>query len=249
MSFGLPAMKLLTLIIAVSCAVCTPCLAGSDEYTGKEMKQTAVQTQPECWYKDNEWDVSIWGTYAFTGTEFSRVGALDFFTGDFRSDRYIETDHAWGGGGDVKYFWHRYFGFGVEGFALDAKRTQFDFTGVPAPGGFVFHNVEDRRVIGAVLGTLTIRYPIGCSRFAPYAWAGGGGIFGGGDRDHIVSTGAGTFATEHSDGEGKGMGQFGGGMEVRITRHIGFISDFSWNVVDGPHNNFGMVRTGLNFAF
>jgi len=45
------------------------------------------------------------------------------------------------------------------------------------------------------------------------------------------------------------MGQFGGGVEVRITPHIGWIADFSWNVVDGPHNNFGMARTGINFAF
>ena len=45
------------------------------------------------------------------------------------------------------------------------------------------------------------------------------------------------------------MGQFGGGFEVRITRHIGWMNDFSWNVVDGPKNNFGMVRSGLNFAF
>jgi len=45
------------------------------------------------------------------------------------------------------------------------------------------------------------------------------------------------------------MGQVGGGMEVRITPNIGWISDFSWNVVDGPHNNFGMARSGLNFAF
>jgi hypothetical protein len=45
------------------------------------------------------------------------------------------------------------------------------------------------------------------------------------------------------------MGQFGGGLEVRITPHIGVTGDFSWNVVDGPHNNFGMVRSGLNFAF
>jgi hypothetical protein len=45
------------------------------------------------------------------------------------------------------------------------------------------------------------------------------------------------------------MGQVGGGMEVRLTPHIGWVSDFSWNFVDGPHNNFGMVRTGVNFAF
>jgi hypothetical protein len=28
-----------------------------------------------------------------------------------------------------------------------------------------------------------------------------------------------------------------------------WMADFSWNVVDGPGNNFGMVRSGLNFAF
>jgi hypothetical protein len=45
------------------------------------------------------------------------------------------------------------------------------------------------------------------------------------------------------------MGQFSGGFEVRITRRVGWINDFSWNLVDGPKNNFGMVRTGINFAF
>ena len=45
------------------------------------------------------------------------------------------------------------------------------------------------------------------------------------------------------------IGQVGGGFEVRFTPHIGWINDFSWNVVDGPKNNFGMVRTGVNFAF
>jgi hypothetical protein len=44
-------------------------------------------------------------------------------------------------------------------------------------------------------------------------------------------------------------GQFGGGIEIRLTPHIGFMNDFSWNVVDGPDNNFGMVRSGLTFAF
>ena len=57
--------------------------------------------------------------------------------------------------------------------------------------------------------------------------------------------------TDHYENqdESRAMGQFGGGLEVRITRHIGITGDFSWNVVDGPHNNFGMVRSGLNFAF
>jgi hypothetical protein len=47
----------------------------------------------------------------------------------------------------------------------------------------------------------------------------------------------------------KGIGQFGGGIEVRVTPHIGIMNDFSWNVINGSNNNFGMVRTGIRFAF
>lgn len=235
----------------VALAFASAAFAGTETtYSGKEMRQTAV-TPENCFYRDTEWNVSLWGTYAFAGTDSNGVGAPDFFFGENHGDRYLEADHAWGGGGDVKYFFHRYFGVGVEGFALDAKRTQFDFNGVPGPGGgFLFTKSDDSRVIGAVLGTVTLRYPIGCSRFAPYAFAGGGMIFGGGERDRVVATGTpGVFTTDHSDSDGLGMGQFGGGVEVRITPQIGWINDFSWNVVDGPKNNFGMVRTGINFAF
>ena len=37
-------------------------------------------------------------------------------------------------------------------------------------------------MVGAVLGTLTLRYPIPCTRFSPYIFGGGGGIFGGGQK-------------------------------------------------------------------
>jgi hypothetical protein len=245
-------MRKTDLVFLAFAAMTSAALAGTEYTSGKEMKQTSV-AQEECWYRDQEWNVSLWGTYAFTGTAERRVGVGDFVAGHYLGDRYLETDHAWGGGGDVKYFWHKYFGFGVEGFALDAKRTRFDFE-APTPPAFLFSKSEDRRAVGAVLGTITLRYPIGCSRFAPYVWAGGGGIFGGGQRDRVVTTlsvtGAPVSATTvHSDGDGKGMAQFGGGFEVRITKQIGWINDFSWNVVDGPHNNFGMARSGINFAF
>ncbi len=50
-------------------------------------------------------------------------------------------------------------------------------------------------------------------------------------------------------GETEGMGQFGAGIELRITPNIGIINDFSWNLVGGDHNDFGIVRSGLRFAF
>jgi hypothetical protein len=96
------------------------------------------------------------------------------------------------------------------------------------------------------LGTLTLRFPIPCTRFAPYVFGGGGAIFGGGQRTSFDES-DGDFPNDNADT--RAIGQFGGGMEVRFTPHIGWISDFSWNVVDGPENNFGMVRTGINFAF
>src|SRR5438477_2656216 len=142
-------MRKTTLCLIALATIASTAFAGT-EYSGggKEYRSTAV-TPEECWYRDTEWNVSLWGTYAFTGTDSRSVGAPDFFVSGAGGDRYLETDHAWGGGGDIKYFWHRYFGFGVEGFALDAKRTRFDFEGVPIRGGgFTFTKEDDSRVIG-----------------------------------------------------------------------------------------------------
>ena len=244
---------LLGLVAIVSAAV-----AGTETYSGKEMKQVAPPPCPQ-WYADNEFNVSLWGTYLFTGN-------------NWRDDRYLLSDHAWGGGIDAKYFFHRYFGVGIEGWMVDSRQArENDFADV-SDGIFqqTFNHVN--KGIGAVLGTLTLRYPIACTRFSPYIFGGGGGIFGGGQRPinrffrerepgdrpvkgpgGLISNGGEGFdilkTVGHTDSESQGIGQVGGGMEVRVTPHIGWVSDFSWNFVEGPHNNFGMVRTGVNFAF
>jgi len=119
------------------------------------------------------------------------------------------------------------------------------------PGeGIGLHLLHDSRAVGAVLGTLTLRYPFHCSRFSPYIFGGGGAIFGGGERDTFTdSENPDVLTNFHSDTQTEAIGQVGGGLEIRFTPHIGWVSDFSWNFVDGPKNNFGMVRTGVNFAF
>src|SRR5437763_4004631 len=233
----------------------------SDKDADKEMKQVAP---PPCseWYGNREWNVNLWGTYAFTNTEFAPNPSLvDIVqsTSDGgavlgTSDHYIGGDHAWGGGGDIKYFFCRYVGLGVEGFALDASKPGFDIFEDPTVPIFVHRRINHDHTIGSVLGTLTLRYPIPCTRLAPYTWAGVGAIFGGGERDIVHTQGPpDAFAvhaeTDHFGSETKVVGQFGAGVEVRFSRHIGWTNDLSFGVIDGPKNNFGMIRSGLNFAF
>jgi hypothetical protein len=233
----------------------------ADKDSEKEMKQVAPPPCPE-WYGDNEWSVNLWGTYAFTNTEYNpNLSLIDVVQSTSEGhpvlgtyDRYIGGDHAWGGGGDIKYFFHRYFGVGVEGFALDASKNGFDIFDDPTIPIFTRQRINHDHTISAVLGTFTLRYPIPCTRFAPYAWAGVGAIFGGGERDVLHTQGPpDAFAvhaqTDHFGSETKLLGQFGAGLEFRIARHIGLTNDLSFGVIDGPKNNFGMFRSGLNFAF
>ena len=107
-------------------------------------------------------------------------------------------------------------------------------------------------MVGGVLGTFTLRFPISCSRFAPYFWLAGGGVFGGG-RDHDFfldpTQPFGIVRREFDDSKSKAVGQVGGGLDIRFTPHVGWTNDISWNVVSGSNNNFGIARTGINFAF
>jgi hypothetical protein len=232
-------MKKLVLCLLGSGAIASAAFAG-ESYSGKEMKQVAAPPPCPQWYADREFNVSLWGTYIFTGN-------------NWQDDRYLEADHAWGGGIDLKYFFMRYIGVGIEGWAVSARRRVLDFDEFEGPGGEFFSATSrhQSRAVGAVLGTLTLRYPIPCTRFSPYIFGGGGAIFGGGERDTFTDSDGqrDVLTNSHSGTETRAIGQVGGGMEVRLTPHIGWVSDFSWNFVDGPKNNFGMARTGVNFAF
>src|SRR5881392_2205732 len=190
----------------------------SGKDAGKEMKQVAQAPCPE-WYGDREWNVNLWGTYAFTNTEFAPNPSLvDIVQSTSEGnpvlgtyDRYIGGDHAWGGGADIKYFFYRYFGVGIEGFALDASKNGFDIFEDPTIPIFTTEKINHDHTIGAILGTFTLRYPIPCTRVAPYAWAGVGAIFGGGERDILTIQGPpDAFAvhaqTHHFRSETKALG-------------------------------------------
>ena len=144
-------MKRMVLGLLCSAAITSAAVAGTETYSGKEMKQVAPPPCPQ-WYADNEFNVSLWGTYIFTGN-------------NWQNDRYLESDHAFGGGIDLKYFFHRYFGVGIEGWAVDARRSFEDVFVDLNNGIFDVHTGHESRAVGSVLGTLTLRYPIPCTRF------------------------------------------------------------------------------------
>jgi hypothetical protein len=255
-------MKKIILTLCLSALLGSLCVAGPASFSGKEKQ--VIQPPPPCeWYRAGEWELGLWAAYAFTDDN-DESSDFHFSNKQFAdADRQFDLteqpvflgssnhpflgDHAWGGGGDLKYFWSRYFGVGIEGFALDGNNT-----------------------LGAVLGTFTVRFPIGCSRFAPYVFGGVGGLFGAESRhtdfffaEHHVAPGVEEGETEFIDARENDsdntrvIGQVGGGLEVRLTRPsqasrlaVGLMADFTWNFTGGDNNqDFGMARVGLNLSY
>jgi len=156
---------------------------------------------------------------------FDLFGSYAFTARPYRSDQDLGADHAWGGGVDANFMFSRYLGVGVEGYALAADDA-----------------------IGQASGNLIFRYPIPGTRFAPYGYAGGGVIFNGSRVEDLVDRGRSVDRVRRNS-EAEGLGQFGAGIEFRLTPNVGIINDFSWNVVHGDRNDFGMVRSGMRFTF
>src|SRR6266404_7878317 len=243
---------------------------GPEKYSGKE-KEVMQPAPPVCdFYRAHEWDLDIWGAYAFAadtgqfpvdrsrneggglnadpftpdtdpftfdyGTHF--FGEPQVFNaahervniGQLSKNQLFARDDTWGGGVDVKYFWSKYFGAGIEGIGLAAK-TNF------AGGGLV---------------TLTGRYPFG--RFAPYI-AGGIGFIDGGatlfeffNEKNAFSGGFVSSEREYltndpvSNHHLRALGQIGAGLEFRVTCHIGLMADFTWNFVFGQEDHADKIH-------
>lgn len=228
----------------IFCALVAPVYAGPEQFSGKEMKQV-VPPPCEEWYGDTEWNVAIWGAYAFGDDkhhdEQTNTDNLVITNQGFELERGIIGGEGWGGGIDLKYFFHRYFGVGIEGYLLKTDPEGL----TPTEVQLGFNDPED--TVGAVKGTVTFRYPFHCSRFAPYLFAGGGVLLGV-ERQRLVEEILTKGPLRHDDeNDPIAVGEVGGGLEVRITHHVGWINDLSWNFTE--HDNFGMFRSGINFAF
>ena len=165
--------------------------------------------------------------------------------GQVSKNQLFGRDDSWGGGVDVKYFWSKYFGVGLEGLGIAAK-TNF------AGGGVL---------------TFTGRYPFG--RFAPYVTGGLGFIDGGAtlykffnEKHHNVTVTdpndptfsvfgtAPGFGSEREfwtvdpvyNNHVRALGQIGAGLEFRVTCHIGLMADFTWNFVFGQEDHADRIH-------
>lgn len=238
-------MKKLTLAFATLFAASTLAFAGPETYSsGKEMKQVVPPPCPQ-WYADSEWNVTLWGAYAFGGDDGRTVDEadLEFVDGETVHFNSGIGGDAGGGGIDIKYFFHKYFGIGIEAYGLATDVHNDVNPETLREDGLDPHDSDG---VGAVKGTFTLRFPIGCSRFAPYIFAGGGVLFGA-DHEKFVLVGVKEAWERHDSDDAQALGQVGGGFEVRFTPHIGWITDASWNFTED--DDFGMVRGGINFAF
>src|SRR6266849_4083780 len=236
---------------------------GPEKYSGKE-KEVMQPAPPVCdFYRAHEWDLDIWGAYAFAADTgqfavdkddpffpdhdpFTFDSGTGFYgqpqlgnpnervnIGQVSKNELFARDDTFGGVVDVKYFWSKYFGAGIEGIGLAAK-TNF------AGGGLV---------------TLTGRYPFG--RFAPYITGGIGFIDGGATLYEFFNeknTFSGGFVSSEREyltndpvhnNHLRALGQIGAGLEFRVTCHIGLMADFTWNFVFGQedHANKFFLKT------
>jgi len=258
-------MKKLTLTFCALFAllVVAPALYADGPEPSSKEKEVMQPAPPVCdFYRAHEWDLDIWGAYAFAADTGRNPFDTSRFLGELVNDPFspdedptitnitingttttddptfnpnervnvarishnqlFGRDDSLGGGVDVKYFWSRYLGAGIEGLGLTAKRN---FAG----GGLL---------------TLTGRFPFG--RFAPYV-TGGMGFIDGGDTLYEF------FNEKQASGPSKkeefftvdpvanhhvrALGQIGAGLEFRVTCHIGLMADFTWNFVFGQENH------------
>ena len=203
--------KLIVSLLGLTTLAATGLAGPVESSSAQEMQQTST-VPSEQFFGDREWNFDLFGVRADTLNEY-------------RQDRYLGADHAYGGGLGVNYMFTRYLGVGLEGYALDA---------------------DD--VVGQLSSNLIFRYPVPNTRIAPYGYVGGGAVFNGSRLEDAASNGA-SPATVRRRSDVEGLGQVGAGFEVRITPHIGLINDFSYNLVNGPDNNYGLLRSGVRFAF
>jgi len=202
-------------------------IAATSAFAGTAVSKNVVAVEDPCLFRDNEFQVDLFGLGDFYRGNSGNIGGVN--------QRTFSGRPAWGGGIGMNYIFARYFGIGIEQDVFGRNS-----------GGYPGANFGYTR--WATLGQLIFRYPICSWNLAPYAVIGGGAMYG----NWQTAAGAGGLpAGQRYKMAGQGVGLVGGGLEYRITENIGLFSDARYlfsNVANLPNNQL-MWRYGLRFAF
>ena len=133
------------------------------------------------------------------------TGSLGEYTLQHLSGPRARQDVQFGVGAGINYFITRNIGIGADAYSQNTT------------GAF----------IDSASASLILRFPLGQSGFAPYAFGGGGQQF---------EMAEATFA------------QAGAGMEYRFSPHVGVFID-ARGVLPNESRYYGVGRFGLRFAF
>ena len=250
--------RLIALAVVIFALQAVATFGGETVVSSKQVIPPPPPPPPE-YFRANEFDIGLFGTYATGAGSGSNAGKL----------------HAWGGGLDLTYWfpWKyggvRFQGTGASirggGGSRTREVTLFSGETVPITGG------GGSVAAGVITADGMLRLPLDefwpGVHLAPYAFAGFGGILLGGDGDeHSVSetftvtnsagvsrdvtfTGRRVNAIRQNFGTDRVLGHFAGGLEYRFTPHIGIFGEAGYDIVNGASNNFVQINFGLRYAF
>jgi hypothetical protein len=249
--------KIIVLAVILTLSKATATFAGPEE---KAVVPPPPPPPPESFFRPNEFDIGAFGTFA------QGVGS---------GGPHL---HGWGGGMDFSYWfpWKyagvRFQGTGasVSGGGGPRSRTltfpDGETATVSGGGGSV--------AAGVIHSDFTLRLPLDDYwpnvHLAPYFFVGFGGIFVGSPSANFTATSRTVFVSgtkgapatrpvtftergisklQAAYGNGRVLGEVGGGLEYRFTPHIGIFGEGAYVFPEGPENNFVQFNWGLRYAF
>ena len=215
---------------------------------------------PVSFFRGNEFDIGVFATYV-TGTNGGGSRTTRTFDDETFTLSSSGSAHGWGGGMDFTYFlpW-KYAGFRFQGAGLDLSTRTLTVTSSNGSS----RSGSGSAAAGVITGDFILRLPLDdfwpSVHLAPYIFGGGGGLFTGAGGNTIntrfpeVNNRFNNASTNVSNN--RGVGNVGGGLEYRVTPHIGLFGEAGYNWVGGGNHNFNssvknfvQVNFGLRYAF
>ena len=251
--------KIIVLTVVVIASQAVAIFAGEPMVSSKQVI-APPPPPPVSFFRGNEFDIGVFATYV-TGTNGGGSRTTRTFDDETFTLSSSGSAHGWGGGMDFTYFlpW-KYAGFRFQGAGLDLSTRNLTLTSSNGSS----RSGSGSAAAGVITGDFILRLPLDdfwpSVHLAPYIFGGGGGLFTGAGGNTIntrfpgVNNRLNNASTNVSNN--RGVGNVGGGLEYRVTPHIGLFGEAGYNWVGGGNHNFNssvknfvQVNFGLRYAF